>query len=122
MPAATSSPSPSASATSPIPPPPSANSFAFSAPAGDYCILEFSLPTNPIFRALYNFYFKRILPRTATWISGDKTGAYKYLPQSVRTFIDRQTMVQMLAEAGFQNVTQKPLTFGICVCYRGFRT
>jgi len=90
-------------------------------PGGRVIILEFSLPTNPVFRALYNFYFKQILPRTATWISGDKTGAYKYLPQSVRTFIDRKTMVQMLADAGFQNVTQKPLTFGICVCYRGFR-
>jgi demethylmenaquinone methyltransferase/2-methoxy-6-polyprenyl-1,4-benzoquinol methylase len=90
-------------------------------PGGRVIILEFSLPTNPVFRALYNFYFKQILPRTATWISGDKTGAYKYLPQSVRTFIDRKTMVQMLADAGFQNVTQKPLTFGICVCYRGLR-
>jgi demethylmenaquinone methyltransferase/2-methoxy-6-polyprenyl-1,4-benzoquinol methylase len=90
-------------------------------PGGRVIILEFSLPTNPILRALYNFYFKQILPRTATWISGDKTGAYKYLPQSVRTFIDRKTMVQMLADAGFQNVTQKPLTFGICVCYRGLR-
>lgn len=96
--------------------------FRILRPGGRLLLLEFSLPSNPIFRAVYNFYFKRILPRTATWISGDKTGAYKYLPQSVRTFIDRQTMVQMLAEAGFQNVMQKPLTFGICVCYRGFRT
>jgi demethylmenaquinone methyltransferase/2-methoxy-6-polyprenyl-1,4-benzoquinol methylase len=95
--------------------------FRILRPGGRVIILEFSLPTNPVFRGLYNFYFKQILPRTATWISGDKTGAYKYLPQSVRTFIDRETMVKMLAEAGFANVTQKPLTLGICVCYRGFR-
>jgi demethylmenaquinone methyltransferase / 2-methoxy-6-polyprenyl-1,4-benzoquinol methylase len=90
-------------------------------PGGRVIILEFSLPTNPLLRALYNFYFKQILPRTATWISGDKTGAYKYLPQSVNTFIGRETMMKMLAEAGFQNVTQKTLTFGICVFYRGIK-
>jgi demethylmenaquinone methyltransferase/2-methoxy-6-polyprenyl-1,4-benzoquinol methylase len=90
-------------------------------PGGRLLILEFSLPTNPVFRTFYNFYFKQILPRTATWISGDRTGAYKYLPQSVRTFIDRETMVEMMSYAGFQGVTQKPFTFGICVCYRGFK-
>jgi len=90
-------------------------------PGGRAIILEFSTPTNPLFRTLYNFYFKRILPRTATWISGDKTGAYKYLPQSVGTFIGRQTMMEMLAKAGFANIEQHPMTFGICVCYRGFK-
>ena len=47
-------------------------------------------PSNPLLRSIYNFYFRRILPRTATWISRDKTGAYKYLPESVNTFIDRR--------------------------------
>src|ERR1019366_2437011 len=59
-------------------------------PGGRLVILEFSLPTNPILRGFYNFYFRRILPRTATLISGDKTGAYRYLPESVNTFIGRQ--------------------------------
>jgi demethylmenaquinone methyltransferase/2-methoxy-6-polyprenyl-1,4-benzoquinol methylase len=90
-------------------------------PGGRVIILEFSLPTNPIFRLFYNFYFKQILPRTATIISGDKTGAYKYLPQSVRTFIDRQTMVEMLRKAGFSHVTQHPMTMGICIGYRGYK-
>ena len=95
--------------------------FRILRPGGRVVILEFSIPTNPLFRALYNFYFKQILPRTATWISGDKTGAYKYLPQSVRTFIGRETMVEMLAKAGFGNISQYPMTIGICICYRGFK-
>ena len=95
--------------------------FRILRPGGRVVILEFSLPTNSVFRSLYNFYLKRILPRTATWISGDKTGAYKYLPQSVNTFIDRETMVNLLATAGFRNVIQRPMTFGVCVCYRGVR-
>jgi demethylmenaquinone methyltransferase/2-methoxy-6-polyprenyl-1,4-benzoquinol methylase len=88
-------------------------------PGGRVIILEFSLPTNPFLRGLYNFYFRKILPRTATLISGDKTGAYKYLPESVNTFITRDKMMQMMRDAGFSDVQQFPMTFGVCVCYRG---
>jgi demethylmenaquinone methyltransferase/2-methoxy-6-polyprenyl-1,4-benzoquinol methylase len=90
-------------------------------PGGRVIILEFSLPTNPILRGLYNFYFRKILPRTATLISGDKTGAYKYLPESVCTFIGREQMMTMMRDAGFTSVEQHPMTFGVCVCYRGVR-
>jgi demethylmenaquinone methyltransferase / 2-methoxy-6-polyprenyl-1,4-benzoquinol methylase len=90
-------------------------------PGGRVIILEFSLPTNRILRSLYNFYFRQILPRTATLISGDKTGAYKYLPESVNTFIGREQMLSMMAAAGFEQVEQFPLTFGVCVCYRGVK-
>src|SRR5688572_27991572 len=61
-------------------------------PGGRVIVLEFSLPTNPVMRGLYNFYFTRIMPHTASWIARDKTGAYKYLPRSVNTFIDRPMM------------------------------
>jgi demethylmenaquinone methyltransferase/2-methoxy-6-polyprenyl-1,4-benzoquinol methylase len=91
-------------------------------PGGRLIILEFSLPTNPLLRGLYNFYFRQILPRTATLISGDKTGAYKYLPESVNTFIGREQMVGMMRDAGLQQVEQFPLTFGVCVCYRGIKS
>lgn len=91
-------------------------------PGGRLIILEFSLPTNPLLRALYNFYFRHILPRTATLISGDKTGAYKYLPESVNTFISRQHMMDMMTAAGFAQVEQHPLTFGVCICYRGVKS
>ena len=90
-------------------------------PGGRVIVLEFSLPTNPVLRGLYNFYFRKVLPRTATLISGDKTGAYKYLPESVNTFIGRQQMVEMLHAAGFTQVEQFPMTFGVCVCYRGVK-
>jgi demethylmenaquinone methyltransferase/2-methoxy-6-polyprenyl-1,4-benzoquinol methylase len=88
-------------------------------PGGRVIVLEFSLPTNPILRGLYNGYFRHVLPRTATLVSGDRTGAYKYLPESVNTFIGRQQMVDMLTAAGFGQVEQFPMTFGVCVCYRG---
>jgi demethylmenaquinone methyltransferase / 2-methoxy-6-polyprenyl-1,4-benzoquinol methylase len=90
-------------------------------PGGRLVILEFSLPTNRVLRALYNFYFRRVLPRTATWISGDKTGAYKYLPESVNTFISREAMIERMAAAGFDAIKARTLTFGVCLCYKGVR-
>jgi demethylmenaquinone methyltransferase / 2-methoxy-6-polyprenyl-1,4-benzoquinol methylase len=90
-------------------------------PGGRVIILEFSLPKNPVLRGLYNFYFRRILPVTATLISRDRTGAYKYLPESVNTFIGREQMLEMLGQAGFVDAAQFPLTCGVCVCYRGVR-
>jgi demethylmenaquinone methyltransferase/2-methoxy-6-polyprenyl-1,4-benzoquinol methylase len=91
-------------------------------PGGRVIILEFSLPTNPLLRGMYNFYFRKILPRTATLISGDKTGAYKYLPESVNTFIGRGQMMEMMRAARFEQVEQFPMTFGVCVCYRGIKS
>ena len=91
-------------------------------PGGRVIILEFSLPKNPLLRGLYNFYFRRVLPVTATIISGDRTGAYKYLPESVNTFIGRERMLEMMGNAGFVDGSQFPLTFGVCVCYRGVKS
>ena len=88
-------------------------------PGGRVIVLEFSLPTSRLLRALYNFYFRKILPVTATLISGDKIGAYKYLPESVNTFITREKMMAMMTDAGFAQLEQFPMTFGVCVCYRG---
>ncbi len=90
-------------------------------PGGRLCILEFSIPANPLLRAGYMFYFKKIMPCTATIISGDRSGAYKYLPQSVNTFLGRQQMVDMMSAAGFTGITQHPLTFGVAVAYVGRR-
>ncbi len=88
-------------------------------PGGRLVILEFSKPTNPLIRALNDFYTGKIMPITATLISGDKSGAYKYLPKSVDTFISREKMAAMMSAAGFGKIEQHPLTFGVCVCYRG---
>jgi demethylmenaquinone methyltransferase/2-methoxy-6-polyprenyl-1,4-benzoquinol methylase len=95
--------------------------FRILRPGGRVIVLEFSLPRNRVLRGLYNFYFRKILPRTATWISRDRTGAYKYLPESVNTFIDRQQMIDMMRSTGFDQANHFPMTFGVCVCYRGVK-
>ncbi len=90
-------------------------------PGGRLVVLEFGFPRNPVLCGLYTFYFKHILPRTATWIARDRTGAYKYLPRSVQTFHDQSAMVALLDQAGFVETAIRPLTLGIAVVYRGVK-
>ncbi len=80
---------------------------------GRAILLEFSLPRNPVLRAGYLFYFRRLLPRLATWLSGDATGAYRYLPESVVSFADEQTIRSALWDAGFDSVTSHRKSCGI---------
>ena len=87
-------------------------------PGGRLIVLEFALPRHPALRCLYNAYFRRVLPLTATLISGDRNGAYRYLPESVNTFIEPPAMCELLLGAGFRAVRQQSLTFGVCICYR----
>ncbi len=89
-------------------------------PGGRMMILEFGLPRSRILRGLYQFYFNRIMPWTATLVARDRSGAYKYLPRSVNTFIERDEMVSLMGEAGFEGVEVHAMTFGVCIGYLGF--
>ncbi len=79
---------------------------------GKATILEFRLPSNPIVRFLYKFYFKNILPLIGGIISGDKS-AYQYLPDSVEEFDEKVNMPQQLKSVGFKKVETHSLTLGI---------
>jgi demethylmenaquinone methyltransferase/2-methoxy-6-polyprenyl-1,4-benzoquinol methylase len=80
-------------------------------PGGKATILEFRLPSNKLLKALYKFYFKKILPKVGGLISGDKE-AYEYLPTSVEEFDEKVNLPELLKTAGFKSVEQHNLTFG----------
>ena len=85
-------------------------------PEGVAVILEFSRPRYFPMKQLYNFYFLKILPWLGNHISKDKS-AYSYLPESVMAFPDGQDFINILQVAGFKEVSQKRLTFGIATIY-----
>lgn len=90
-------------------------------PGGRLVILEFDTPRIAPVRWVNSWYSGWLMPRTATLISGDRSGAYRYLPKSVESFMSRDEMVGALSAAGFGSVRAKPLSLGICVCYSGVR-
>ena len=68
-------------------------------PNGQIGILECNNPDG-LSGALYNLYFKHVLPVIGGAISGDRA-AYKYLPASVARFPRPPKMMELLREAGF---------------------
>ena len=86
-------------------------------PEGEIGILDFGEPGGLIGK-LYGFYFRKVLPRIGTLISGVR-GPYEYLPASVQKFPSPQQMLTRMQAAGFRDVNWTPYTFGIAGLYRG---
>ncbi len=84
---------------------------------GEAGILDFSEPGGMLGK-LYGFYFRNVLPRIGTLISGVR-GPYEYLPASVQKFPAPQQMLERMTMAGFKDVSWTPYTFGIAGLYRG---
>lgn len=89
-------------------------------PGGKVVILEFSQPRNRLFRALFGFYFRRILPFVGGLVSRDRR-AYDYLPASVREFPSPEAFLAMMGRAGFADCRARSLSGGIAYIYIGVR-
>lgn len=86
-------------------------------PGGECGILDFGEPKGAM-GSLYRVYFKQILPRVGTMISGVR-GPYAYLPASVERFPEPAEMLWRMKSAGFTEATWTPYAFGIAGLYRG---
>lgn len=89
------------------------------APGGRVVILEFSQPTNPVFKSIYYFYFKKILPFIGKRISKSKYNAYSYLPSSVLNFPDRYGLKSLMESCGLVQVKIYAKTLGIVTVHVG---
>jgi demethylmenaquinone methyltransferase/2-methoxy-6-polyprenyl-1,4-benzoquinol methylase len=87
---------------------------------GMILVLEFSKPSGFIFRRIYNFYFRNILPFVGRLFSKDKA-AYSYLPDSVEKFPDNEAFLRLLSDAGFSDTSQTKLTGGVASIYTGLK-
>jgi demethylmenaquinone methyltransferase/2-methoxy-6-polyprenyl-1,4-benzoquinol methylase len=85
-------------------------------PTGQIAILECNQPSG-LFGATYSIYFKHILPRVVTLLSGDPT-AYAYLPASVERFPRPPPLRHLHPEAHNTNPTWTSYTLGVAGLYR----
>ncbi|MEM1165992.1 MAG: bifunctional demethylmenaquinone methyltransferase/2-methoxy-6-polyprenyl-1,4-benzoquinol methylase UbiE [Planctomycetota bacterium] len=90
-------------------------------PGGRCIVLEFSTPRNPVIRWLNDLYTGQIMPISATLLSGDKSGAYRYLPRSIATFHDVDSLLSIFKQTGLSECESRSLTFGVCCVTRGER-
>ena len=86
---------------------------------GRVVILEFTQPVAPMFRNLYFFYFKKILPFVGNLISKNKEDAYGYLPNSVLQFPNCEQLKAIMEECELTDVRFFRRTFGIIAVHIG---
>ncbi len=94
--------------------------YEFLKKGGQLLILELTLPKIGFMKNLYFIYFQKLLPVIGKILSGS-SGAYSYLPDSVRKFPSQKDFCELMREAGFEKVSYKRLTLGICTLFTGFK-
>ena len=90
-------------------------------PGGVFSILELTRPRNPLVRMAYGVYLRALLPLVGGLVSRKWT-AYRYLSQTIATFLDPRDLEQRLRASGFDDVAVYPLTLGIATvieCRKG---
>ena len=83
---------------------------------GHLLVLEFSLPTTPILRAIYRFYLHRCLPMLGSFLT-QKKSAYDYLGDSIEAFPSGNAMCELMRGTGYVSPSFERLTGGIVTIY-----
>jgi demethylmenaquinone methyltransferase/2-methoxy-6-polyprenyl-1,4-benzoquinol methylase len=89
-------------------------------PRGRLAILEFAVPTVPVFGAVYGWYVNRVLPRIGRALSRNNS-AYAYLPASISAFATSDEFVKILRRAGFDEISPIQLMLGSVILYTASR-
>jgi demethylmenaquinone methyltransferase / 2-methoxy-6-polyprenyl-1,4-benzoquinol methylase len=89
-------------------------------PGGQLLVLEFSKPTLPGLKPVYDAYSFNVLPLLGRLVAADEA-SYRYLAESIRMHPDQETLLAMLAEAGFTQARYHNLSGGIVALHRGYK-
>ena len=87
-------------------------------PGGRLVVCEFSTPTWPAFRTVYQEYLMKALPRIAKRVSSNSE-AYEYLAESISAWPDQPGLADLLMEAGWREVAWRNVSGGIVALHRG---
>lgn len=89
-------------------------------PGGRFVVVEFSTPTNPIFRTIYFKYLMAALPAIAKRTSSNPQ-AYEYLAESIKAWPTQAELALDMERAGWQKVTWRNLTGGVVAVHTGYK-
>lgn len=88
-------------------------------PGGQLLILEFSHPTLPGLKPIYDAYSFGVLPLLGKLVAND-ADSYRYLAESIRRFPTQEALLEMMRDAGFEQCRYHNLTGGIVALHRGY--
>lgn len=87
---------------------------------GRFLCLEFAPVEMPVLDRIYDAYSFNVIPPMGKMITGDAQ-PYQYLVESIRQFPRPEAFAGMIREAGFENVSYRPLTGGIANIHSGWK-
>jgi len=90
-------------------------------PGGKALILEFSKVQPEPLKAIYDAWSFGALPMLGKLIADDED-SYRYLAESIRQHPPQEELVQMMEDAGFDQVRYRNLTGGIVAIHSGVHT
>ncbi|KAA3608094.1 MAG: bifunctional demethylmenaquinone methyltransferase/2-methoxy-6-polyprenyl-1,4-benzoquinol methylase UbiE [Planctomycetota bacterium] len=82
-------------------------------PGGRLAVLEFFPVPGRFWGPIFRFYFNRILPAVAKLLKAGRTGAYRYLPNSVDDFTEVGEFRRWLQQEDFEVLRDQALTGGV---------
>ncbi len=89
-------------------------------PGSKVLILEFSELQLASLEKAYDKFSFEILPKIGEVVAKD-SDSYRYLAESIRTHPNQQTLLQMMADAGFERCKYHNVLGGIVALHEGFR-
>jgi demethylmenaquinone methyltransferase/2-methoxy-6-polyprenyl-1,4-benzoquinol methylase len=89
-------------------------------PGGQLLVLEFSQPTLPALRPIYDAYSFKVLPFLGKLVAND-ADSYRYLAESIRKHPDQDTLLGMMQDAGLVECRYHNLSGGIVAVHRGYK-
>ncbi|CAM4384684.1 MAG: Ubiquinone/menaquinone biosynthesis C-methyltransferase UbiE [Legionella sp.] len=94
--------------------------FRVCKPGGKVMILEFSTPTFPGLKPVYDWYSFNVLPKIGKLFAQDEA-SYQYLAESIRMHPNQQTLKKMIEDAGFEDCTYHNLSGGIVALHIAYK-
>ncbi len=89
-------------------------------PGGRLMVLEFSQIPNDLMQKAYDLYSFNVIPKMGQMIAGD-ADSYQYLVESIRKFPKQEVFVDMIRDAGFDQVKYRNLSMGIAALHSGWK-
>ncbi len=89
-------------------------------PGGTLAILEFTEPPAGLVGDLYRWYFRNVLPRIGSFLSGDRS-AYTYLPTSVSRFYRPNELASLMSTVGYKDIDYSAWTLGTVALHTGIK-
>jgi len=88
---------------------------------GEVASLELTQPTNPVFRPVFGFLFRNLIPLLGGLVSGNYE-AFRYLPQSLRPYPGHEELLAIMRGAGYKNVRCRLMWGGAVAVHAGTKS